>query len=120
MVVLQNRETWRAASLQQPARSPSGSWVKEKGRCCREAQLLRGCGPRHTEERRKAARAVHCWCAALELRRTRRGVARIPLWGNSNSGSTSEAARGKKGKSGAPVRSVFRAADETEAGALGR
>ncbi|KAJ1108016.1 hypothetical protein NDU88_005400 [Pleurodeles waltl] len=76
-------------------------------------------GPWHTEERRKAVGALHWWCATLELRQTRRGAAHIPLWGNSSSGSTSEAAGGKKAKSGAPVRSVFKAAEETEAGTVG-
>ncbi|KAJ1154158.1 hypothetical protein NDU88_006912 [Pleurodeles waltl] len=76
------------------------------------------CGPQHTEERRKAAMAVHWWHTALELRWTRRGVARIPLWGNSSSDSTSEAAGGKKAKSGAPVRKVFRAQMKQRPGQL--
>ncbi|KAJ1209356.1 hypothetical protein NDU88_004734 [Pleurodeles waltl] len=77
------------------------------------------CVLRHTEERRKAVEALHWWRAVLELRRTRRGAERIPLRGSSSSSSTSEAAGGKKAKSGAPVRSVFRAAEETEAGTVG-
>ncbi|KAJ1190507.1 hypothetical protein NDU88_007245 [Pleurodeles waltl] len=77
------------------------------------------CRPQYTEERRKAARAVHWWRAALELRQMRRGVARIPLWGNSSSGSTSEAAWGKKVKPGALVWGVSGVAGETEAGAVG-
>ncbi|KAJ1119485.1 hypothetical protein NDU88_007670 [Pleurodeles waltl] len=73
------------------------------------------CGPAgytqcYTEEKRKAAGAGH-WChAALELRRTRRGVERIPLRGKSSSGSTSKAAWGRKEKPVALVRSVSGAA----------
>ncbi|KAJ1209695.1 hypothetical protein NDU88_005068 [Pleurodeles waltl] len=50
------------------------------------------CAPQflRPDERWKAAGAA-LWCrAALDLRRTRRGAARIPLRGNSGSGSTSE------------------------------
>ncbi|KAJ1197602.1 hypothetical protein NDU88_001458 [Pleurodeles waltl] len=74
------------------------------------------CGQRYTE---KAVRALHWWCTALELRRTCRGAPRIPLRGNSSSASTSEPTRGKKAKSGAPVRSILRVVEETAAGAVG-
>ncbi|KAJ1104300.1 hypothetical protein NDU88_001712 [Pleurodeles waltl] len=63
------------------------------------------CAPQflRPEERRRAAGAA-LWCrAALELRQTRRGAARIHLWGNSGSsyisGSISEAK--KKARQGA-------------------
>ncbi|KAJ1193673.1 hypothetical protein NDU88_002969 [Pleurodeles waltl] len=45
------------------------------------------CAPHFTipKETRRAAGAVCCYRAALELRRTRKNVARIPLRGNSGS-----------------------------------
>ncbi|KAJ1101132.1 hypothetical protein NDU88_006204 [Pleurodeles waltl] len=70
------------------------------------------CGPAKTRggneslssvEGRKAAGAGfgHWNHAALELRRTRQGVARIPLWGNNSIGSTSKAAGEKREELGA-------------------
>ncbi|KAJ1207683.1 hypothetical protein NDU88_003073 [Pleurodeles waltl] len=46
----------------------------------------------------KADDVGHWIRAPLEIRRTRRGVAHIPLWGNSSSGSTSKAAIENKEK----------------------
>ncbi|KAJ1110494.1 hypothetical protein NDU88_007845 [Pleurodeles waltl] len=78
------------------------------------------CAPQisNPEERWKAAGAALWWRAALELRRTRRGAACIPPWGNS--GSTSEVAWVKQARLGAPIPSVSGEEGGTEARAARR
>ncbi|KAJ1205324.1 hypothetical protein NDU88_000759 [Pleurodeles waltl] len=78
------------------------------------------CAPQlsNPDERWKAAGAALWGRAALELRRTRRGAARIPLWGNS--GSTSEVTWAKQARLGVPICSIFGAERGTEARAARR
>ncbi|KAJ1082929.1 hypothetical protein NDU88_003090 [Pleurodeles waltl] len=67
--------------------SCSGSWGRGRSRAA--AASTRMCAPRSVRPEAVWRTAVAVWWhrAVLELRRTRKSVARIPLWGNSGSGS---------------------------------